>query len=157
MATGNFQVASSSGKLTIYNGDATVGQGVADEYAGIDLTTQGAAISATNIVASATSGGSYRINFIAHVTQAATTSMTLGGALGFQAVYTNSQDSVVVTTGTALNQCGGPLTTNTTQTTYCGTLFINAKISTAIQYVFGYTSSGATPMQYELHIKLERM
>jgi len=126
----------------------------------VDLTAQGAAISATTIYAVPASGaGNYRISFAAKVTQAATTSCVLGGANGFQLVYTDANDSVVVTTPAAVpfNSTTTLLTTNTTQNQYSGVVIARCKASTNLQYVFGYTSVGATPMQFALHIVVEKL
>ena len=148
------------GKTSLYNGISTVGGGIAAEYATADLTAQGAAIAATTIYAVPASGaGTYRISFAAKVTQAATTSCILGGTNGFQIVYTDADDSVVVTTpaGVPFNSTTVLLATNSTQNQYSGVIIVRAKESTNIQYSFGYTSVGATPMQFALHIKVEAL
>lgn len=146
------------GKTNNYNNIATVGNGVPAEYAQVNLTAQGAAIGATTLYAvPATGAGMYRVSFVAKVTRAATTSSTLGGAGGFQAIYTDQDDSVVVTTGLVTNISGATLTGNTTQIVYAGSIVVNAKASTNIQYQFGYTSSGATTMQYNMHVRVEAL
>jgi hypothetical protein len=65
----------------------------------------------------------------------------------------------VVTTapGIAFNSTGSRLSLNTTQAQENGCLLVNAKASTTIQYSFDYTSVGGTAMQYNLHIKLEKL
>jgi len=126
----------------------------------IDLTAQGAAIGATTLYAVPSSaGGQYRICMDSKVTQAATTSSALGGAGGFQLLYTDKDDSVVVTTVAALtpNTTTANLALNTTQAQMDGCYLVNAKASTNIQYQMGYTSVGATPMQYNLHIRIEAL
>jgi hypothetical protein len=166
IATGVFQIgggatfrATSTG-ITVYNAISTVSKGVPAEYATVDLTGQTAAISATTLYAVPSGGaGMYRISFVAKVTTPATTSSTLGGAGGFQVTYTDQDDSTVVTTpsGLVYNSSTANLALNTTQAVYSGMIVVNAKASTNIQYAIGYTSSGATPMAYNLHIKLEAM
>lgn len=126
----------------------------------VNLVTQGAAIAATNLYAvPATDVGHFRVCFDAKITRAATTSATLGGTNGFQLVYTDSDDSVSVTTpaGVPFNSTAALLATNTTQNQYSGCLVVNVKASTTIQYKMDYTSSGATTMQYSLHIKVEAL
>lgn len=152
-------------KITLFNGVATVGGGVPSEVATVDLTTQGAAISATTLYAVPAGGaGIYRISWVATVTRAATTSSTLGGAAGFQILYTDNDDSVVKTSAAAgapsagVNQAYSQTNQgNTTASQVSGSIIVNAKASTNIQYQFGYTSSGATTMQYNLHIRLEAL
>ncbi len=147
-----------SGKVTNYNGIATVSDGVPAEYAKADLTAQAAAIAATTLYAVPASGaGMYRICWVAKVTTAATTSSTLGGTNGFRLLYTDQDDSVVVTTPAWWGGNNGAAPTsaslNTTQTYIGGDLIVNAKASTNIQYQMDYTSSGATAMAFNLHMR----
>jgi hypothetical protein len=140
-----------------YGGTATVSQGVPSEIVTIDLTAQSAAITSTNIIASAPRSGMYRVSWSADITTAAsggTPSSTLGGANGFQVSYTSPTDSVSKTT-----VAGNSITSaaNTTGTAVGGTLIVYAKTGTAITYTYGYTSAGTTSMVYELHIKLEAL
>lgn len=149
-----------NGKVTEYADIATVAGGVPAEFAEVNLTAQGAAIGATALYAVPAAGaGQYRACFNAKVTQAATTSSVLGGTNGFQLVYTDQDDSVVVTTVAThpFNSTTANLALNTTQALYHGCLFVNAKASTNIQYSLGYTSVGTTPMQFNLHIRLEKL
>lgn len=118
--------------------------------ASISLTAQAAAITPTTLLAVGASGaGVYQISYVATVTQAATTSCTLGGSNGFQLVYTNLSDSVPKT-----SQPGPNNSTNTTANSVSGVVIANVLASTTIQYSFGYTSSGVTVMQYDLNIKV---
>src|SRR5581483_1076970 len=148
-----------SGTVNKYNTINTVYDGLPYLVAKTDLTGQNAAISATTLYATPASGVStqYKVCFNSKVTTAATTSSTLGGAGGFQVIYTDADDSVVVTTPAAIpyNSSSSTLTLNTTQATMNGCIPINAKASTNIQYQMGYTSSGATAMQYNLHAWVE--
>lgn len=150
------------GKLaTKYNGQNLVSNGLPSELAKVDLTAQGAAIGATTLL-SIPAAGMYRVSYSAKVTTAATTSSTLGGAAGFQLIYTDADDSVVITTPTwwgGGNNGAAPTSAalNTTQTQISGVLVVNAKAATNLQYLVGYTSSGATPMQYSIHVKVEAL
>ena len=126
----------------------------------IDLTAQAAAVGPTTILttqATNSPGGSggpglYRISWTAIVTTAATASSVLGGTGGFQVTYTDN-DTGAATTPIAIPNAAA--TGNTTTTQLSGDVVVNAKASTAIQYQFGYTSTGATAMQYALHIRTE--
>ena len=141
-----------------YNNLATAGNGQSVIRGVHDSTANSAAKTATTLYAvPAANGGTYRVSFVAKVTRAATTSSVLGGTGAFQAIYTDADDSVVVTTGTITNVSGSTLTGNTTQIVYSGTVTLNAKASTNIQFTFGYTSVGATTMQYNLHVRCEQI
>jgi len=114
------------------------------------LTAQAAAISATTIYAvPAALGGLYEISWSATVTVVDGSSSTLGGATGFQAKYTNVNDSVVKTTNptTATISAG-----NTTATSIGGTVVAYCKGGTNLQYLFGYTSNTPGQMNYDLNI-----
>lgn len=148
-----------SAGITKYKSISTVSNGIPTEYATVDLTSQSAAISATTLYAVPSSGvGMYRISYVATVTTAATNSSTLGGTNGFQIVYTDGNDSVVKTTpGTIVAGVNTNSTNSTSTGTISGCYVVYAKASTNIQYQMDYTSVGATPMQYNLHIKLEAL
>lgn len=148
--SGNLTVG---GKLTNYNGIATVAGGAPVEYAEANLTGQTAAIGPTTIYAVPASGaGMYRISYVATVTTVASVSSVLGGTNGFQVTYTNADGSVVVTTA------AGPTSNlNTTQAHVSGVLVVYAKASTNLQFSFDYTSVNAAEMVYSLHVKVEAM
>ncbi len=154
-----------AGLVKQYAAINTVGQGVPAEYATVDLTAQGAAITATTIYAVPAAGaGVYRISWVATVTQAASTTSTLGGTAGYQVLYTDADDSVVKTTPAAgapsagVNQAYSQTNQgNTTATQISGCIVVRAKASTNIQHQFDYTSAGATPMQYNLHVRVEAL
>ena len=156
-ATESFTILN-SGKVSNYKAIATVAGGVPAEYATADLTTQSAAITATTLYAVPASGaGRYRVSFVASVTTAASTSSILGGASGFQIVYTDADDSVAKTSPRTITTGVNTDATNTTATALSGVITVNAKASTNIQYKFDYTSVGGTAMQYNLHIILEAL
>ncbi len=115
----------------------------------VNLTAQGAAIAATTLYA-VPADGFYQVCWNASVTQAATTSSTLGP---FQIRYTNVPNNVVKTWPSSNILNVNQANTNTTATgIIAGNTTVYAKSGTNIQYIMGYTSSGATPMQYELNI-----
>lgn len=134
------------------NGSAALSFG---SLAASNLTTQGAAITPTTIYAVPAAGAAvYRVSWVATVTRAATNSSILGGAAGFQLVYTDADDSVVKTSNpTTVTVSAG----NTTATSISGSFIANCKASTNLQYSFGYTSVGVTTMQYNLHIRVEAL
>jgi hypothetical protein len=137
--------------ITNYGGTATVGQGVPSEIVLSDLTAQSAAITATNIIASAPRTGMYKVIWSATITTADGVSSVLGGTNGFQVVYTSPTDSVTKTTvpGNSVTSSA-----NTTGTAVGGVEVIYAKTATAIQYKYDYTSATPGQMIYELHIRL---
>lgn len=143
----------SAGVVDTYNGIATVSNGIPGEIATVDLTAQSAAIAATTIYAvPAGQGGMYRISWNADITTAGTSSV-LGGAGGYQVLYTSPTDSVVKTTvsGNSVTSAA-----NTTGTAVSGVMIVYAKASTNIQHQFGYTSTGTT-MVFQLHAKVEQL
>lgn len=143
------------GKISNYGGIATVSGGVPAEYAVSDLTAQAAAIGATTLYAVPAGGqGMYRISWSADITTVDAVSSTLGGANGFQAIYTSPTDSVVKT---SVPQAGWSSAANTTGTAVGGTAIVFAKASTNIQFSFGYTSNTPGQMVYEIHIKVEAL
>lgn len=142
------------GKLTSYNSIATVSNGIPSELATVDLTGQAAAISATTAYAVPASGaGMYRVSYVASITTVDGTSAVLGGANGFQVIYTDGDDSVVKTSNPTTVTVSA---VNSTATSISGTLIANCKASTNLQYAFGYTGVGGQ-MRYNLHIKVEAM
>lgn len=144
--------------ITSYAGTATVGQGVPSEIGTlVDLTAQGAAITATNIIASAPRTGMYRISWSATITTAATTgaaTSVLGGTNGFQIGFTSPTDSVAKTVVPGNSTTSAA---NTTGTAVAGSYAVYAKTGTAITYAFDYASNTAGEMKYELHVRLEAM
>jgi hypothetical protein len=146
---------------TKYKNISLVSNGLASEVALVDLTTQAAAITATTLYAVPGAGaGMYRISWVATVTQAAATPPTsvLGGTNGFQILYTDKDTSVVKTMpGTVVAGVDTNSTNSTSTGTLSGCFIVNAAASTNIQYQMDYSSSGATPMQFNLHIKLEAL
>lgn len=74
----------------------------------------------------------------------------IGGAGGFQVIYTDVDTNASTTPLAFPNSVA---TGNLTTTQLSGAVYVNAKTATAITYTFGYTSVGATPMQYAIHVR----
>lgn len=149
-SSSNVLTVSHSGLVTHYGPTATTGNGVPAEYGtAANLTAQSAAITATTIYAT-TATGFYRVCFSADITTASDGSSTLGGANGFQIVYTSPTDSVAKTT---VPHSGWSSAANTTATAVGGCDSVYAKTGTNIQYSFGYTDSHTTTgMAFEIHV-----
>lgn len=122
----------------------------------VNLTAQAANISGTTFYTTP-AAGFYRASCFIIITQAATTSSTIPNC---NIIWTDN-DTGIVENGQPCNSLIG--TTNTVGA-YCGisgvfpiipTTFY-AKASTNIQYsTTAYASTGATPMQYAIHVRLE--
>jgi hypothetical protein len=118
------------------------------------LTAQSAAITATTIYAVPSSAaGFYRVNWVATITQAATTQSILGGSLGFQAKFTNGNGDAVVKTSNPTQDINA--NANTTGTTISSIEIAYCGASTNLQYLFDYMSAGGTVMNYDLAIVVE--
>ena len=116
----------------------------------VDLTGQTANISSTNIIASLTATGMYQVAAYLAVTQAATTSSTLPAlTIG----YTDGNSSVGQSGTVTANNTG-----NTTTTVVTGVATVYAASGTALTYsTTGFATSGATGMQYSLHIRVSSL
>jgi hypothetical protein len=121
----------------------------------VDLTGQTAAIGSTLLYAiPAGQAGMYRVSWVATVTTAATTSCILGGTNGLQLIYTGADDSVVKTSNpttvtlSAINATGTAI--SDVWVGYC-------QAATNLNWSFGYTSVGVTPMSFALHIRAEAL
>lgn len=118
----------------------------------INLTAQAANVGVTTLYAVPTSGA-YRVSMYRMVSQAATVSST---APSVNFTWTDP-DFVGATTITSI-------ATNSANTVATGALdwngnfssTVNAQAGTLLQYsASGYASSGATPMQFSLHLRVE--
>jgi hypothetical protein len=144
------------GVVAEYNGVATVRGGQATIVASSLLTAQSAAITATTIYAiPAAKGGMYKITWVATVTTAGSTSSALGGTTGLQIIFTNGNGDGVVKTSTPTTATVSA--TNTTADTISGTVVGYCAASTNLQYAFGYSSVGVTPMVYDLALYVEAL
>lgn len=156
-ASGAFTAAPQSIVLTDANGNTlNVGPGVVQK---VDLTAQGANIAKTTLYAvPAGQGGLYRISAYAVVTQAATTSSTLPGIFIF---FTDVDTGTVQGGANGYALTGSPSTNtvgtnSTSQGQLNGIIEINAQAGSNIQWqTLNYASSGATPMQFAIHLKVE--
>ena len=118
----------------------------------VDLIVQAANIGATTLYAVPAAGaGLYRVSAYIIVTQAATSSSTL------PSVVLTFYDLANLTQQTYTLVPGNP-TGNTLTTLASGDFVMAAEALTDIQYAtINYASSGATPMQYALHLRVEAM
>jgi hypothetical protein len=113
----------------------------------VSLTGQGASIGATAILNAALSG-LYRISIAISVTTAATTSSTLPSVtIGY-----SQQESGAAISVTPIASSSSNSTSNVQQATLVCPVQAGANITYATS---GYASSGATSMQYSLHIDVE--
>lgn len=155
-----------TGDFNQFNGLSLVSHGLASQVARYDGQNLGAALSNIPLYTTptATGGGStdvnnnysgfYRVLYAAKVTQAASVSSTLGGSGGITFTFTSADD------GQILNSIPGVLNGNVghndlTTTWGSGTQTLYVASGTQITFSFGYVSSGATPMQYAIHVRLE--
>ena len=137
-----------------------VAQNYAQRVTAIDLTAQSATITAATLLASGSvQTGCYRLTGWTKVTRAATTSSTSGP---LTITFTEGTDSTSLTpTISWMTSSGAVATTNATNSvTVTGSNTFNdfvffAKTGVAITYTFTYASSGATTMQFDLHMRLE--
>jgi hypothetical protein len=118
-----------------------------------DALNQSAAIGSTTLITPVYSGMSL-VTVYAVITVAATTSSTLGPlTLTFTGVDTNS----TITLPAVCSNQQGVMTTvaanNTIGTFLAGSAVVHPKAGTALSFTMGYASSGATKMQYALHLK----
>lgn len=155
---GKFQV-SSAGIVPKYNNLALSGNGLPSQVANVDLTLLSANTGPTTLYAVPSTGaGLYRISGVATVTRPATTSSTLP-TINISCTDKDSSGTPLFISPALF--AGSPTpnaTSNTTATSETFVMVCNAKASTNIQYVTtGYASSGATSMQYALHLRVESM
>lgn len=125
-----------------------------------DATAQAANIGSAQLYAVPANGaGMYRVSVYVVVTQAASVSSTMPNTfLNYNDADTNVAiaPSFFLTNTSTANAVGTTNSLNTVTAQNSGTVIINVKASTNIQYgTTNYASSGATPMQYAIHIKLE--
>lgn len=122
----------------------------AQKVATVDLTAQAANIAATTAYTPASSGLVRIVAYIV-VTQAATTSSTLPSVV---ITWTDRDNSTLQTfTLTAASPSGNTLTT------YGQAVLVTSALAASnVQYATSsYASSGATPMQYAIHLKVEQL
>lgn len=111
----------------------------------VELQDKAASVAATDISDGGLEAGFYRVSYYATISQAATTSCSLVVALDW-----TDRSAVKTLTGTAV-------TTNSTATVQVGGGLIRIDSNSPVRYTTTYGSVGATPMQYDLVITLERL
>lgn len=150
-------IATLTGKVTTYNGIATVDNGLPSELGHADLTGQTAAKTATTLYLPIATGR-FRISAYLKVTTVASVSSVLGPVT---ITFTDGTDSVAQSCVMLMSaETGAALTTNTgnaTTSVLTGTMFIYAKTGVAIQYAIAYTSVNATEMVYAARLTCEAM
>jgi len=119
-------------------------------YASYNAVAQSANIGATTLYAIPVGqAGLYRVSAYAVVTQAATTSSTLPN-VGILWTDSDSSVALLANTVTPTNTANAPGAFGP------GDIVINANAGTNIQFqTSNYASSGATPMQYAVHLRVE--
>lgn len=121
-----------------------------------DASTQAANIGITTFYTiPANAAGTYRMTCYVVVTQQATVS----GTVPLCQLFWKDSDSGVSSNANVTGAVGGSnptVGTNSTNNTTPSMLTFQAAANSNIQYdTVNYASSGATPMQYAIHIKLE--
>lgn len=140
-----------SGKATVYNGVALVGNGFPYQVAKVDSTANGANIGSTLLYAVPASGaGIYRLSgYVVLTTKDAVSSTLPALTVG----WTDSETSVSTTSGIISTS-----TNNAVGDHGFGTAFVNAKASTNITYsTSGYVSNTPGVMLYSVHLRVEAL
>lgn len=141
-------------QVSEYNNIATVLNGIPSIIEIDDYPPQTGSIGYTTLY-TADEDGFYRITYTAKVTTAATSTSVMGP---FTYRFTEVDDAVVTTAPSGNTNHVNQTNTNNTSTGYIsGCYTVHAKSGSAIQYAMGYSSSGATAMQYTLHVILEKL
>ena len=161
--TAALPVVTTSGKITNYNGIATVSEGVPAEYATIDITNQNANQGVSTLYTTPSSGGAgmYRVSAYVVLTTVDAVSSTLPNV---QIVFTDQNTNTTVTmdatpvlAGAGMGQTAA-LTNNTVGTAVSGVIAISVGGGTVIQYqTAGYASNTPGTMKYAMHLKLEAL
>ncbi|PYU66606.1 MAG: hypothetical protein DMG49_21605 [Acidobacteria bacterium] len=161
--TAALPVVTTSGKITNYNGIATVSEGVPAEYATIDITNQNANQGASTFYTTPSSGGAgmYRVSAYVVLTTVDAVSSTLPNV---QIVFTDQNTNTTITmdatpilAGAGMGQTAA-LTNNTVGTAVSGVIAISVGGGTVIQYqTAGYASNTPGTMKYAMHLKLEAL
>jgi predicted PurR-regulated permease PerM len=121
----------------------------AQEFPAVDLITQAANIAATTLLA-VPAAGMYRVTAYIVITQVATTSSTLPSIVITWTDKDNNTGQSITLTATS---AGNALTT-----VLQATCTLDAIAASNIQYsTTGYVSTGATPMQYAVHLRIEKL
>lgn len=109
----------------------------------VALTSQGAAIAATDLIPSA--NGLYRVSYRFRVTQAATTS----SSLTFSVTTTDG--------GVTVTQSSAAYTGNAVNAPQSGSFIVRCDSQAPLSYAMAFASVGATPMLYDLDVKVDSL
>jgi len=112
--------------------------------ASTSLSTQGAAIGATPILVTS-STGLYRVTIYLRITRAASVSSSATVSIGW------------TDTGVAVTYTLPAVTGNTTTSFISETVMVRADGATGITYAVAYASVGGTSMQYSLDVVVEAL
>ncbi len=110
-----------------------------------DTTVAGTAAIGATALDIGSNGGLWRVNVIARITQAATTSSSLTPTFRW------------TTSGVALARTMTAITGNTTSTYSLDVFPVRLDANTALTYETAYASVGATSMTYSLEMAVERL
>lgn len=147
--------APTTGQLLEWDGAHIVGVTAATAIAA-NQTAQAANIGATTLT-TPSANGFYRFSCYIVLTQAATTSSVMPGC---QVGFTDADSGVAETMGILASGNNANLAGSLSSELVVSSLFnphgFFAKSGVAITYATtGYSSTGATPMQYAIHVRLE--
>lgn len=109
------------------------------------LVDRAASISATDLTDGTWGAGLYRATYYARITTAATTNSSLTVTFS----WTDHTQAV--------SAAGAAITGNTVTTLQTGTVLLYSDPASPITYATTYATSGATPMEYQLYVTLERV
>jgi hypothetical protein len=141
---GRFGFDSTAQAFQISNNGSTVGR-VVGSFKPVDLLTQAASITATNLWASAPAG-MYQVAYYVEITRAATTSSSIKLTVGF------TDD-----TGAESIDVAAAVTSNATGVAAAGSQTIYLPAAGNITYATAYVSVGATTMQYAVHLRVKAL
>ena len=153
-----------AGKITYYNSIVTVANGVPSELWQVNSTGL-AAPQVAKAMYTPTAAGMFRVSVVMTLTTPATTSSVLAGTTagqqGVSVTFATGDGSTAVTQTIPLTTQAGTAIVNTSAANVVGTTLIGHAViyaaASAMTYDAGYTSVGATGMQYSLRIRLEAL
>jgi hypothetical protein len=135
-------------KVTSYNGKSTASNGIPILISTFNATAQSSSYSGQNLVSSP-AAGMYRVSVYEEITQAAKTSSTLPTVtLAYRAEDSGQLEQPAITQSSS--------TANTKGTFLSGVFTFTSVSGTNVRFSnSGYASSGTTPMQYAIRIRVE--
>jgi hypothetical protein len=161
-APGTYDISIAAPLLPTYTYSVTLGGSGIPGTVSVNLTAQTGNINPTTLYAVPIgAGGMYRVSCYIVTTQAATVSSTLPSCvITWTDADTSVSPSFPITATSTQNIVGvvGPNVINNGGVITSSPFPINVKGGTNIQYnTSNYASSGATPMQFAIHIRLENL